>query len=225
MIIRQLRVLQLPPHPRLCSEDFLLHPRHPKTQGGGWGKRRTKSFVCIIYTQINTSEHTYLMFNICGFPCSRKKEHRDIWWNLYTLHIFCVTLFSYDVRHCCQGFFPPSHILTQNVEIINVAESTDNLSECPRVEPMSHSVFPFSQHVLPLLSLLFHCFGKSRNPLQDSCLENPMDRGAWWATVHGATKSQTRLKRLSTHTHCSRRQSFLGSWKMVILWLTEQRAW
>ena len=36
------------------------------------------------------------------------------------------------------------------------------------------------------------------NPLQYSCLENPMDRGAWWATVHGVAKSQTRLKRLST---------------------------
>ena len=32
------------------------------------------------------------------------------------------------------------------------------------------------------------------NPLQYSCLENPMDRRAWWATVHGVTKSQTRLK-------------------------------
>ena len=31
------------------------------------------------------------------------------------------------------------------------------------------------------------------NPLQYSCLENPMDRGAWWATVYGATKNQTRL--------------------------------
>ena len=29
------------------------------------------------------------------------------------------------------------------------------------------------------------------NPLQDSCLENPMDGGAWRATVHGVTKSQT----------------------------------
>ena len=29
------------------------------------------------------------------------------------------------------------------------------------------------------------------NPLQYSCLENSMDRGGWWATVHGATKSQT----------------------------------
>ena len=31
------------------------------------------------------------------------------------------------------------------------------------------------------------------NPLQYSCLENSMDRAAWWATVHGVTKSQTRL--------------------------------
>ena len=32
------------------------------------------------------------------------------------------------------------------------------------------------------------------NPLQHSCLENPMDRGAWWATVCGVTKRRTRLK-------------------------------
>ena len=31
------------------------------------------------------------------------------------------------------------------------------------------------------------------NPLQYSCLENPMDREAWWATVHEMSKSQTRL--------------------------------
>ena len=31
------------------------------------------------------------------------------------------------------------------------------------------------------------------NPLQYSCLEKPMDRGAWWATVHGVEKSRTRL--------------------------------
>ena len=34
------------------------------------------------------------------------------------------------------------------------------------------------------------------NPLQYSCPENPMDRGAWWATVHGVTKSEM-TKRLS----------------------------
>ena len=35
-------------------------------------------------------------------------------------------------------------------------------------------------------------------PLQSSCLENPMDGGAWWATVHGVTKSRTRLTWLSS---------------------------
>ena len=34
---------------------------------------------------------------------------------------------------------------------------------------------------------------------QYSCLENPMARGAWWATVHRVAKSQTQLRRLSTH--------------------------
>ena len=36
--------------------------------------------------------------------------------------------------------------------------------------------------------------GGQGNPLQYSCLENPMDRGAWWATVRGVAKIQTRLK-------------------------------
>ena len=40
--------------------------------------------------------------------------------------------------------------------------------------------------------------GGQGNPLQYSCLENPMDREAWKATVHRVAKSQTRLKRLST---------------------------
>ena len=38
------------------------------------------------------------------------------------------------------------------------------------------------------------------NPLQYSCLENPMDRGAWNVIVHRVAKSQTQLKQLSNHT-------------------------
>ena len=38
--------------------------------------------------------------------------------------------------------------------------------------------------------------GRNSNPLQYSCLQNPMDREAWRAIVHGVTKSQTRLKQL-----------------------------
>ena len=36
--------------------------------------------------------------------------------------------------------------------------------------------------------------GGNGNPLQQSCLKNPMDRGAWWATVYRVAKSQTGFK-------------------------------
>ena len=52
---------------------------------------------------------------------------------------------------------------------------------------------------------LFYCillnrsFGEGNgNPLQYSCLENPVGRGAWWAAVHRVAQSWTRLKRLSS---------------------------
>ena len=45
--------------------------------------------------------------------------------------------------------------------------------------------------------------GEHGNPLQYSCLENSMDRGVWWATVHGIAKSWTRL---STHTYTHTQQ-------------------
>ena len=41
------------------------------------------------------------------------------------------------------------------------------------------------------------------NSLQYSCLENPMDRGAWWATVHGVTKSWTQLSDFTFHIYIS----------------------
>ena len=44
--------------------------------------------------------------------------------------------------------------------------------------------------------------GGHGNPLQCSCLENPMNRGAWQATVHRVTKSWARMKRVSLHA-CS----------------------
>ena len=43
--------------------------------------------------------------------------------------------------------------------------------------------------------------GENGNPVQYSCLENNMDRGACWATVHRVTKSRTQLRCLSVHTH------------------------
>ena len=47
--------------------------------------------------------------------------------------------------------------------------------------------YTFGGHYLPITG------EGDGTPLQYSCLENPMDRGAWWAAVHGVAKSQTRL--------------------------------
>ena len=53
---------------------------------------------------------------------------------------------------------------------------------------------------LDLIPGLGRSFGEGHdNPLQYSCLENPMDRRAWWATVHRVTKSWTQLKQLNIH--------------------------
>ena len=46
--------------------------------------------------------------------------------------------------------------------------------------------------------------GGHGNPPQYSCLENPMERGAWWATVHGVAESWMLLKWLSVHTHSNK---------------------
>ena len=69
-------------------------------------------------------------------------------------------------------------------------------------------------------SLSLSCIGEGDgNPLQCSCLENPRDRGAWWATVYGVAKSRTRLKRLSSSSIQSLLHSFL-LWCItgVLLW-------
>ena len=54
------------------------------------------------------------------------------------------------------------------------------------------------------------------NPLQCSCLENPRDGGAWWATIYGVSQSRTRLKRLSSSSSSS---SNLQSKQYVLLLL------
>ena len=57
--------------------------------------------------------------------------------------------------------------------------------------------------------------GGNGNPLQYSCLETPMDRGAWWATVRGVTKSQTCLKQLSMHACTSITHAQIYMWSCV----------
>ena len=62
-------------------------------------------------------------------------------------------------------------------------------------------------------------FGEGNdNPLQCSCLENPMDRGAWRATVHGVIKNQTRLKRQSTQAIYASTHRLMSIWIVSRIW-------
>ena len=54
--------------------------------------------------------------------------------------------------------------------------------------------------VFNLYIKLYRCLGEGNDdPLQYSCLENPVVRGAWWAAVHGIAQSRTGLKQFGVH--------------------------
>ena len=55
-------------------------------------------------------------------------------------------------------------------------------------------------------------------PLQCSCLENPMDGGAWWAAVHGVAKSQTRLSDLTFTFHFHALEKEMATHSSVLPW-------
>ena len=55
-------------------------------------------------------------------------------------------------------------------------------------------------------------------PLQYSCLENPMDGGAWWAAVHGVAKSQTRLSNFTFAFHFHALEKEMATHSSVLAW-------
>ena len=55
-------------------------------------------------------------------------------------------------------------------------------------------------------------------PLQYSCLENPIDRGAWWAAVHGLAKSQTRLSDFTFTFHFHALEKEMATHSSVLAW-------
>ena len=82
------------------------------------------------------------------------------------------------------------------------------------------------------------CFGEGTgNPLQCSCLENPMDRGAWWAAVHRVAQSRTQLKQLGMHAcigegngnplqyFCLENPRDRGAWWAAIYGVVQSRTW
>ena len=67
-------------------------------------------------------------------------------------------------------------------------------------------------------------FGEGNgSPLQYSCLENPMDGGAWWAAVHGVSKSWTRLSYFTFTFHFHALEKEMVTCSSVLAWRTQGR--
>ena len=89
-------------------------------------------------------------------------------------------------------------------------------------EIMRHSVcyiccgcccgYPFSIRQIKV------CLMSGSTPLQYSCLENPMNGGAWWAAVHGVTKSRTRLSNFTFTFHFHALEKEMATHSSVLAW-------
>ena len=83
---------------------------------------------------------------------------------------------------------------------------------------------PWSWSVVPGLVLGYRHFLSSivgegnGTPLQYSCLENPMDGGAWWAAVHGVAKSQTQLSNFTFSFHFHTLEKEMATHSSVLAW-------
>ena len=89
--------------------------------------------------------------------------------------------------------------------------------------PSSFSCFLTLTPFPEVIHLFMHSFiqqiGEGNGtPLQCSCLENPMDGGAWWAAVHGITKSQTRLSDFTFTFHFHALEKEMATHSSVIAW-------
>ena len=80
----------------------------------------------------------------------------------------------------------------------------------------------FRKHLSPFV-LIWLCIAEltgegNGNPLQYSCLENPMDWGAWWAAVHGVARSWTRLSDFTFTFHLHALEKEMATHSSVLAW-------
>ena len=72
--------------------------------------------------------------------------------------------------------------------------------------------------LLSIYTTMYKIGGGNGNPLQYSCLENPMDGGAWWAAVHDVTKSRTRLSDFTLTFHFHALEKEMATHPSILAW-------
>ena len=77
----------------------------------------------------------------------------------------------------------------------------------------------YSKHLEQYLAYSRYSVGEGNGaPLQYSCLESPMDEGAWWAAVHGVAKGRTRLKDFTFTFHFHALEKEMATHSRVLAW-------
>ena len=128
-----------------------------------------------------------------------------------------------------------SHSLLQ--EIFPTQGLNPGLPHCRQILHHLSQGSPYI-YIYQLINISVTCLGEGNgNPLQFSCLENPVDRGAWWAAVHRVAQSRTRLKQLSMHAcigegngnplqcSCLENPRDRGAWRAAVCGVTQSRTW
>jgi len=107
------------------------------------------------------------------------------------------------------------HLATQNFSQLSDSPAPSHPGPLQRLIFLPG--FPsFFSVLLPLL--IFRSGEGNGTPLQYSCLENPMDGGAWWATVHGVAKSRTRLSDFTFTLHFHALEKEMATHSSVLAW-------
>ena len=143
--------------------------------------------------------HSFLFFFIYYFSLEYKRFPRLCWFLLYNeanqLHAYVYPLPMSLPPHPT----PLLQAITEHRAELPVLQGSLSLAVCFTHDsvhksvncaghPLSPTAVSTSPLAIPALQIL-----RNGYPLQYPCLENPMDRGAWWATDHGVAESQTRL--------------------------------
>ena len=101
------------------------------------------------------------------------------------------------------------------------SDTAEQLSEHIRMHYQSnfHIVLSLSTYLSVFAVIYtFHNGEGNGNPLQYSCLENPMDGGAWWAAVHGVPNSRTRLSDFTFTFHFPALEKEMATHSSVLAW-------
>ena len=144
--------------------------------------------IFVVYSEVRDSSSSVFFFFFLRF--------------LWVFRVFCVSI--QILRHFCSSYM-------KNV-IVNLIETALNLLEKAITTHSSTLAWqiPWMEEPGRLQSMVslglghdwaisLSCIGEGNgNSLQCSCLENPRDGRAWWATIYGVAQSQTWLKRLSS---------------------------